>query len=128
MQFDKYEGRIDFELTTKDTIIKLDSIKIAFSSDNSDYLELFKSRLIPSNVLYTDTLEKVSVCCFEQFDYLKTKKTARKFKLWKYDGRLVNPTAYYFELTNENANRETDLETFIKGAKLTFMSWPLPQI
>ena len=126
--FNKYEGRLEFEFERNDTIIRLDSIEISFSSKNSDYLELFKNRLIPSDVLYTDTLKEVSVCCFEQFDYLKTKKTARRFKLWKYDGRFVNPTAFYFELTNENADRETDLKTFIEGAKLTFMSCPLPQI
>lgn len=128
MEFEKYEGKLEFEFGTNDTIIKLDSLEIAFSSKDSNYLELFKNRLIPSDVLYTDTLKKVSVCCFEQFEYVKTKKVARRFKLWKYDRRYVNPTAFYFELTNEKADRETDLKTFIKGAKLTFMSWPLPQI
>jgi hypothetical protein len=128
MDFEKYEGLLEFEFGTNDTIIKLDSLEIAFSSENSDYLELFKNRLIPSDVLYTDTLKKVSVCCFEQFEYLKTKKTARRFKLWKYDGRFVNPTAFYFELTNNNSDKETDLKTFIEGAKLTFMSRPLLQI
>ncbi len=128
MHIDKYNGRLDFEFGMNDTIIKLDSLNIRFSSSSTDYLELFKNRLIPSDILYTDSINIISICCFEHFDFLRTKKTARRFQLWKYDGKFINPTAYYFELTNKNANRETDLKTFIQGARLTFISWPLHQI
>ena len=128
MHLDKYEGRLDFELNSNHTLIKLDSIEIEFNSDNSIYLELFKNRLIPSNILYTDTLKRVRVCCFEYFDYLKTPETKRRFKLLKYDERFVNPTSYYFELTNKKSNKETELITFIEGARLTYISRPILQL
>jgi len=31
----------------------------------------------------------------------------------------MNPTEYHIVLTNENIKAETDLETFLNGAKLT---------
>lgn len=43
----------------------------------------------------------------------------RRFSFWLYQERLVNPTEYYFELTNKKANSKTSLTDFVKGAQLT---------
>ena len=33
----------------------------------------------------------------------------------------MNPEVYFIELINENATEKTELNTFINGAKLTFV-------
>lgn len=36
---------------------------------------------------------------------------------------LANPSEYYFELQNENADENTSNKDFINGAKLTFLKF-----
>jgi hypothetical protein len=48
----------------------------------------------------------------------KTLKT-RQFEFLLFRKGVMNPTSLFIELTNENATEETNVETFIKGARLT---------
>jgi len=62
---------------------------------------------------------------FEEIDYLKSKPTQRKFKFWVYPFKIRTSGFNYIfllELTNKNANQQTDLETFIKGSSVTFLT------
>ncbi len=47
----------------------------------------------------------------------------KRFKILAWKKSLLNPSLYYFELTNENANDKTDFKTFILGAKLTIFKF-----
>ena len=44
---------------------------------------------------------------------------SRRFQFLKIRDGTANPSLYYFELTNEDATKKTNLRNFILGAKLT---------
>jgi len=55
---------------------------------------------------------------------VKSKPTERRFKFWVYPYKIRmngGNDILFLELTNENADDKTDIETFIKGAKVTFL-------
>jgi hypothetical protein len=54
----------------------------------------------------------------EQKNYFTTPKE-RLFKFLLFNKRFMNPTEYHIVLSNENLEIETDLDTFLNGAKLT---------
>ncbi len=51
--------------------------------------------------------------------FLSTDPTVRRFKVLCKDPKFPNMMAYYFELTNRKADRNTATEDFIRNAKLT---------
>jgi hypothetical protein len=57
---------------------------------------------------------------FKEMKFLETNPKQRRFSFWLARKWLSNPTVYFMELTNKNATAETDLLSFIDGAKLTF--------
>ena len=63
----------------------------------------------------------------EELTFLSDAPTVKRFELWVFIGVnnqfIMNPEVYYFELTNETANKETDLKSFIENAKLTFIHY-----
>jgi hypothetical protein len=68
-------------------------------------------------MIRTDTLK---IFNFEELKFLETTPTEKRFRFWLSSKRLVNPTVYFMELTNQNAAPGTDMPTFINGATLTF--------
>lgn len=68
---------------------------------------------------------------FEELQHVHSKPTQRRFKFWVYPYKMRfngSNSIFYIELTNENANRDTDLDTFIQGAKVTFIESPWSMI
>lgn len=66
----------------------------------------------------------ITIDYFEELKNIKSKPTERKFKFWVYPYKIRFNGAndiFLLELKNENANKETDLETFIKGATVTLL-------
>jgi hypothetical protein len=45
----------------------------------------------------------------------------RRFSCWVFVSRMLNPTWYVFELTNNRATADMDMATFLHGARLTFL-------
>jgi len=45
----------------------------------------------------------------------------KRFSCWVNRQGFANPVVYVFELTNEQATKQTDLKSFIMGASLTFI-------
>ncbi|RZK54777.1 MAG: hypothetical protein EOO91_15310 [Pedobacter sp.] len=70
------------------------------------------------NLLGTNNL---SFSNFEELYYLEDSFNKKRFTFWLSRKRIMNPTVYYFELTNDIATKETSIEDFIKGAKLTVL-------
>lgn len=58
---------------------------------------------------------------FEELYYLEDTFNKKRFTFWLSRKNLMNPTVYYFELTNDIATKETSIEDFIKGANLTVL-------
>ena len=117
----KIKGNVDILKTDSGLFVAMDSVYFQFNDSNLTYLELFKIKLIPLDIIKNT----VHVFSFEEFYYFPISKHQRRFKFWYYqtnqDGFFyINPNECIFELTNKNANRKTDLKTFISGAELTF--------
>jgi len=67
----------------------------------------------------------ITIDYFEEMKNIKSKPTQRKFKFWVYPYKIRfngGNDIFLLELTNDNANEQTDLETFIKGATVTFLT------
>jgi len=66
----------------------------------------------------------ITIDYFEEMKNIKSKPTQRKFKFWVYPYKIRfngGNDIFLLELTNENATRDTDLESFIRGASVTFL-------
>ena len=70
------------------------------------------------NMTQNDTL---SIGDFEELKFLSKNPTVKRFRFWQYRKWSANPQVYFIELTNTDADKTTDMETFIKGATLTFV-------
>ena len=70
------------------------------------------------NMTQTDTLH---IGEFEELKFLSKSPTIKRFRYWEYRKGSANPQVYFIELTNMAADKSTDIETFIKGATLTFV-------
>lgn len=67
----------------------------------------------------------ITIDFFEEIKNIKSKPTQRKFKFWVYPYKIRFNGAndiFLLELTNNNANEQTDIETFIKGASVTLLT------
>jgi hypothetical protein len=64
--------------------------------------------------------DSLRISNLEELTFLKNTVKTKTFRFWLYAKGLMNPTVYFIELSNETANRKTDLTTFINGSELTF--------
>lgn len=67
----------------------------------------------------------ITIDYFEEMKNIKSKPTQRRFKFWVYPYKIRFNGAngiFLLELTNNNANKQTDLETFIKGSSVTLLT------
>lgn len=64
--------------------------------------------------------DSFSISDFEELPSLSKSPRQRRFRFWLYSPGSHNPSVCFIELTNQNSTGKTDLETFIKGAELTF--------
>lgn len=116
----RYFGKITFTKGNDFTCVKFDSIPINISENANKYNLLFTSGLISAQMFISLKKDTNTICCFEELNYLKYPPTKKRFKFLVFEPTIFNPFVYLMELTNENANEKTDLETFIKDSKLTF--------
>ena len=60
---------------------------------------------------------------FELLNDVKSNRTQRRFKFRVFQKDSINGhyNIFFLELTNENADNNTDINTFIKGARVTFL-------
>jgi hypothetical protein len=143
--YQKYDG----EITTDLNFIRFDTTRFLLFDTTIKYKNIFNSGLILPQMLYCelDTFcrppvedltilniksgggwrgHTITIDYFEELTNLRTKPTQRKFVFWAnpYTIRLncANPI-FLLELTNNNANKKTDLDTFIKGSSVTFFAF-----
>lgn len=71
------------------------------------------------NPFQTDTIYIYSGS-IEELRFLEVSPKIKRFRLWLRCRGISNPLVYLFELTNEKATKQTNMENFIKSASLTF--------
>jgi hypothetical protein len=116
---EKYSGHIvEYNKMT----FGFDSTVVLLLNDHKKLSSLFKIGLLFPG-LFTGSAnvqDTIKIDALEELQFLKLPLTKKRFRLWFYGKWQANPNVYLFELTNENATNQTDLYSFLKGAKLTF--------
>ena len=59
----------------------------------------------------------------EDLQFLNPSNKIKRYKLYLGRPGLANSSMYIFELTNENATDKTELKTFLKEARLTYLKF-----
>ncbi|TXK48705.1 hypothetical protein FVR03_07530 [Pontibacter qinzhouensis] len=65
--------------------------------------------------------DNATITNLEELLFLSSTPKVKRFRFWLSLPKSANPNVYLFELTNNNATKQTDLITFIQNAKLTFL-------
>ena len=145
--YSKYSGSISSDTIHHSTYIQFDSIRVYLFEHTDKYKSIFISGLVSGQMIYCaldsscraiEELETYSngkpyihslwgwtghtikIDYFELLNDVKSKSMQRRFKFWV-DGVGGGATVLILELTNEKADNKTDIESFIEGAKVTFL-------
>ncbi|MCW4468268.1 hypothetical protein OGH69_04755 [Flavobacterium sp. MFBS3-15] len=86
---------------------------------DSEYKSLSEKEKFAYIISRNDTMK---IYGFEELKFLQVSPKVKRFRFRYYRQGFTNPTIYFIELTNEEANEQTSPETFIKGARLTFLT------
>ena len=97
-------------------IITGDSVSTKKSAEEVSKMTI--EQKVFNNMTQNDTF---AIGEFEELKFLSTSPTIKRFRFWEYRKWSANPKVHFIELTNTTADNSTDLETFIKGATLTFV-------
>jgi len=65
--------------------------------------------------------DNLTISNLEELKFLSDSPKIKRFRFWLIRPKSANPEVYLFELTNENADKNTKLKKFIKSSKLTFL-------
>lgn len=139
--FKKKYKKTDYSKFTESQI-KIEANKVILNNTKTiEFTEKldYKYKLIIQNGLLDpyeiNKSSYLKLASFDELILLNPNSQTKRFKFWIFPTKTnsnltdfekllssrVNPDEYYFELTNENANENTNYEDFIKGAKLTFL-------
>lgn len=91
---------------------------VAPKKSNEEISKMTDGQKVFYNMTQNDTLV---IGEFEELKFLSKSPTIKRFRYWEYRKWSANPQVYFIELTNTTADKSTDMETFIKGATLTFV-------
>jgi hypothetical protein len=64
--------------------------------------------------------KQIGISGLEEVSFLSNNPKYKRFKFSSHRKGFLNPTIYFFELTNKSATKNTDILTFINGSTLTF--------
>ena len=144
-----YNGKIFSDTSHGYIYIQYDSIRIYLYGGSVDFKSVFTSGLIYGQMLnspgITENSENkdslswplkswgwtgtaIMVSNFQILENAGSKPTERRFKFdvaveQPFDIRTIfNTSVFFLELTNNKANKKNDLETFLKGARLTYLT------
>ena len=65
--------------------------------------------------------DNLTITNLEELEFLSYSPKIKRFRFWLGSPNSANPKVYIFELTNETADKNTDLKKFIENSKLTFL-------
>jgi hypothetical protein len=74
--------------------------------------------------------QNLTISEITELPLLNPNAQTKRFSFWIYQAKTgnpltntVNPVEYYFELQNDNANKQTSFKEFVEGSKLTFLTF-----
>ncbi|WP_224996864.1 hypothetical protein [Cesiribacter sp. SM1] len=105
-------------ITEKDNVISFGPTTIELLTNSPDLLPIFTTGLFYPRILDSHSLR---ISDLEELKFLSDSPTVKRFRFWLYHPNRANPQVYFFELTNEKADENTDIKAFIEGASLTFV-------
>jgi hypothetical protein len=116
-KFKKYDSEI---ITSGDTTRYADKYFLVWTADK--FKPIFSSGILYPTIIAGQSKRdyKLTISNFEELKFLNHSPTQKRFRFWLNRNTLLNPTVCFIELTNQNATDKTDIETFIRGASLTF--------
>jgi len=91
---------------------------VAPKKSNEELIKMTDGQRVFYNMTENDTLV---IGEFKELKFLSKSHTVKRFRFWEYQEWSANPQVYFIELTNTVADKSTEMETFIKGATLTFV-------
>lgn len=117
--YKKYSGQI---LENNKSTFGFDSTVVILLNDHEKLSLLFKIGLLFPSLFTgsTNIQDTIKIDALEELKFLKLPPTKKRFRLWFYGKWQGNPNVYLFELTNEHATTQTNSDSFLIGAKLTF--------
>lgn len=65
--------------------------------------------------------DNLTISNLEELEFLSDSPKVKRFRFWLMFPKTVNPRVYLFELTNENADKNTELKEFLENSELTFL-------
>tara|TARA_R110002033_G_scaffold170514_1_gene213207 strand:+ start:147 stop:797 length:651 start_codon:yes stop_codon:yes gene_type:complete len=65
--------------------------------------------------------DNLTISNLEELEFLSDSPKVKRFRCWLMFPKTVNPRVYLFELTNENADKNTELKEFLENSELTFL-------
>ena len=65
--------------------------------------------------------DNLTITNLEELNFLSDSPKTKRFRFWLNRPKSANPEVYLFELTNETADKNTELKEFIENSKLTFL-------
>ena len=100
------------DVFTKEIDSTIVRVSKSYNKNSSDEINIENSKSI------NDT---ITISNVEELTFLNPSYKVKRFKFLRYYKWIINPSVYFFELTNDIATDKTDLISFIRGAKLTFI-------
>ncbi len=115
--FERYDSII---VTSGDTVKYSDKYFLVWTADK--FKPIFSSGIFYPTIIAGQSKRdyKLTISNFEELKVSNLPPTQKRFRFWLNRNTLLNPNVCFIELTNQNATDKTDIETFIKGASLTF--------
>jgi len=92
--------------------IPKDTTQRSLSNDTVSAVKNLKSVFNPDSLV---------VSAFEELKRLEASARQRRFRFLLYTKGFLYPTLYFVELTNNQATLGTDLTTFLKNVRITFL-------
>ncbi|RMB59470.1 hypothetical protein EAX61_07750 [Dokdonia sinensis] len=65
--------------------------------------------------------DNLGIMNLEELEFLSDSPKIKRFQFWLWFPKTANPRVYLFELTNEEATDNTELNEFIENSSLTFL-------
>jgi len=119
--YPRFEGSITIKSKNALTLLQFDTDSIYLSNNCGEFKLIMTLGLLSPQMLKASKEKTNTVCCFEELTYLKSPATKKRMKFLVFEDNMMNPFVYLLELTNENANKLTDTDSFIRGSQVTFL-------
>lgn len=116
--YKRYSTRI---IALNESTYQYGSLFFTISEPADPIKQLFIAGILyPSLISSPFRSDTLSIGNFNELQFPELSPTVKRFSCWVSIQGFANPIVYMFELTNEQATKQTDLKSFIMGASLTF--------